>query len=102
MTLYSIGRGVSVVVLCGMMSGCLAALSHVAQGKPLPTKEQLKELAHPDQLMIGTQYRMTGAQGGDIRPDSVFMGIMWNLNLVKDKDDEKKKDADKDETKKDD
>ena len=43
---------------------------------------------------------MTGAQGGDIRPDSLFMGIMWNLNLVKDEDDEKKKDAD--ETKKDD
>ena len=74
-----------------MMSGCLAALSHVVQGKPLPTKEQLKELAHPDQLMIGTQYRMTGDQSGDMRPDSVFMGIMWNLNLVKDKDDEKKK-----------
>ena len=95
MTLYSIGRGVSVVVLCGMMSGCLAALSHVVQGKPLPTKEQLKELAHPDQLMIGTQYRMTGPQGGDIRPDSVFMGIMWNLNLVKDKEEDAEKKKDK-------
>lgn len=95
MTLYSIGRGVSVVVLCGMMSGCLASLSHVVQGKPLPTKEQLKELAHPDQLMIGTQYRMTGPQGGDIRPDSVFMGIMWNLNLVKDKEEDAEKKKDK-------
>ena len=95
MTLYSIGRGISIVIICGMMSGCLAALSHVAQGKPLPTKEQLKELAHPDQLMIGTQYRMTGPQGGDIRPDSVFMGIMWNLNLVKDKEEDAEKKKDK-------
>ena len=95
MTLYSIGRGISIVIMCGMMSGCLAALSHVVQGKPLPTKEQLKELAHPDQLMIGTQYRMTGAQGGDIRPDSVFMGIMWNLNLVKDKEEDAEKKKDK-------
>ena len=95
MTLYSIGRGVSIVIICGMMSGCLAALSHVVQGKPLPTKEQLKELAHPDQLMIGTQYRMTGPQGGDIRPDSVFMGIMWNLNLVKDKEEDAEKKKDK-------
>ena len=95
MTLYSIGRGISIVIICGMMSGCLAALSHVVQGKPLPTKEQLKELAHPDQLMIGTQYRMTGAQGGDIRPDSVFMGIMWNLNLVKDKEEDAEKKKDK-------
>ena len=95
MTLYSIGRGISIIIICGMMSGCLAALSHVVQGKPLPTKEQLKELAHPDQLMIGTQYRMTGAQGGDIRPDSVFMGIMWNLNLVKDKEEDAEKKKDK-------
>lgn len=95
MTLYSIGRGISIVIICGMMSGCLAALSHVVQGKPLPTKEQLKELAHPDQLMIGTQYRMTGPQGGDIRPDSVFMGIMWNLNLVKDKEEDAEKKKDK-------
>ena len=95
MTLYSIGRGISIVIICGMMSGCLAALSHVVQGKPLPTKEQLKELAHPDQLMIGTQYRMTGAQGGDIRTDSVFMGIMWNLNLVKDKEEDAEKKKDK-------
>jgi len=78
-----------------MMSGCLAALSHVVQGKPLPTKEQLKELAHPDQLMIGTQYRMTGAQSGDMRPDSVFMGIMWNLNLVKDEEEDAEKKKDK-------
>ena len=95
MTLYSIGRGISIIIICGMMSGCLAALSHVVQGKPLPTKEQLKELAHPDQLMIGTQYRMTGPQGGDIRPDSVFMGIMWNLNLVKDKEEDAEKKKDK-------
>ena len=95
MTLYSIGRGISIVIICGMMSGCLAALSHVVQGKPLPTKEQLKELAHPDQLMIGTQYRMTGAQSGDMRPDSVFMGIMWNLNLVKDEEEDAEKKKDK-------
>ena len=55
----------------------------------------MKELAHPDQLMIGTQYRMTGPQGGDIRPDSVFMGIMWNLNLVKDKEEDAEKKKDK-------
>lgn len=78
------GKCILSLLFVGLMFGC------VYTTRDLPTKEQLQDLAHPDQLMLGTMFKTQGSGGGDMTPDSIFLGLGWSLNLTEEKDDKKK------------